>query len=266
MKVTQTKKFLEEHHPPRCRKARTRVTSDIFLAEIPEVSAADAPVVFRIHKPIGPVAEIRKHGDKLYELMKRPGDPKLVDVNKPLAGYELLNFFGCHNGIYQNRADAETTFQYEVSYYLIIDGKVWHTTDEPHYLVGDWGGNVSLGVSTWPAPDRGAFSAFDEDEARDAAVTLAKANGSKDPDAFKVRHSWIEVIDPTAVTLHKGPAVFVIQKAVVSTVAIKANTYAEALAMAQGLQPGEYANVETKYNFHGTVQDSEPHLTAGSAI
>ena len=268
MKLTCNMNYLEEFRPPRCRKMRTRISSDCFTADIPETTSCDAPVAFRIHQISNGedrVAEIRKHGNFLYELMKRPGDPALVDISKPVAGSELHLFLRRYTGNFTSKATAAEVFRRDASIYLIIDGNVWHTTNEPHYLVGYWHG-ASFGVSTWPAPDNYAYSAFDEQKARDAAVALATANNCSNPEKFKVRNSWIEVIDPTAVTLHQGPAVFAIQKVTVCNVSIKANTYAEALAMAQALPSSAYSAEDITYSFHGTMQESDPHMTAGCAV
>lgn len=273
MKINHEIKFNEEYIPPRCRKPRTRVASAVFTAEIPEVTSADAPVAFLIHnvktgKDV--VKEIRKYGDNLYELMKRPGDPEKINVTQPVKADELPRYIRHTTGTYVDKATAEDCCRREVSIYLIIDGVVWHTTTEPYYWVSETIGGDYVGfcVSTWPAPiDNGVYSAFQEDEARQAAAALAKQIGLPDCDKYtKQRNAWIEVVDPSAVKLHKGPVVFVIQKAVISEIAIKANSYDEALTLAQSLQPYGYPKKETTYSFHGVAKETDPHLITDDTL
>lgn len=198
--------------PPRCRKPRPVTHAAQVQVEVRAVTAAEAPVAFRVNDWSEDENEIRTFAGRLFAPYRptarqdeptRPGDesfPQNVDFTRTYYGAEL---------------DSEEAFKRAIedfyASFLIIDGIVWEEVSEPFYVVTTFGmGNNHGGTALMVNGNGGTVFRADEfDEALAHAIETAEDRGdTKNVHNFKTdpeQYRAIDVLIPDAVTLVTVP-------------------------------------------------------------
>lgn len=188
--------------PPRCRNPRTVWDKATLVVDVPEVTAAEAPVAFRVPQSEGTACDYRWWGQRLWTAQQgrhddepaRAGDgrfPAEVDMNS--AGGDGLD---------------EVTARLRALYadFLIIDGIVWEACQgEPLYVVWTFGfggnhGSTALLIDTQV---RGSLSTHFRADQYETAVAraLEVARARRDDESvFGITNApRIEVLIPEAI-------------------------------------------------------------------
>lgn len=210
MKVTLTyTSVLRNHIPPRARKPRDVFTpGQEYEVDIPEVSAADAPIAMLIRDPYHErVQELRWWDGRLWTNWSydRPREkPALVENGK----------WPIYDTDQRVVDDIDETAAAFVAKYVIIDGEVWTERAEPILEVKTAGFEryVYLTVEhlykDMTFPDDGdtrlLFRADQFEQARDVAIVLAKRDSSR-VEALRAERPAVEVLIPEAVQANIPP-------------------------------------------------------------
>lgn len=252
--------------PPRHRKMRSRTVDGIFTAQIREITAAEAPVVLRVHGQVTWAKGIhandyRQYDGQLYTMSRRgfycnchadkEGEPLLASE---FGGGKYLHVTASYE--MEHHVVAER-MQEAADQWLFIDGVAWKQAPEPFYQVRTFGlgnnqGGTALVIVTYRGVkrDEDCFSALQEKEARKAALAAAKTRGDTYYyDSIKDERFRIEVLDPSAVKFQRDEDIFCVEKIVRKTVFVRACSYAEAVKLAKQIPDERYAGGEASYAY-----------------
>lgn len=206
MRVTVEFSYLERGVvPPRCRRPRDVWHDETTAVEVREVSAADAPIAFRVREPIRGTWPARWHGERLYALYR------------PWAHQQEVSRAGSRyfpperrdtttRGL--SRDDALAALRDWAESFLVVDGVVWQQVGEPRYVVMTFGlghnhGGTALLTDTGYNPNIAAGRYFRADqfrEARASAVATAERRGdSNDIPGLRRLRPPIRVVIASAV-------------------------------------------------------------------
>ena len=259
--------YCEKYLPsPRHRIMRSRTVDGVFTAQIREITAAEAPVVMRVHDLVDwdegiHANDYRQYDGQLYTLSRRgfhsncPADKE----GEPLLASE----FGGGKYLYipasseMERHVIDERLQEAADQWLFIDGVAWKKSPEPFYEVCTFGlGNNHGGTALMIITRRGVkrdescFSALQEKEARKAALDVAEKRGDTAYHSSIVDERFrIEVLDPSAVKLQHDEEIFCVEKIVRKTVFVRACSYAEAVKLAKQIPDEQYADGEASYAY-----------------
>lgn len=203
MKVKVNVDFREGFLPPRCRKMRYRDATKEAVLNIRETTEDAAPIAFIVHNYDKDVV-YRFYKGKLYTLSYwrevHSGKDGLLppeELHKYIRGR-----YDYWNGDYEtNRKE----YMKDAREYLIIDGKVYHISGEPRYVVMTFGlghnhGGTSMSVVGYYNPNisnKNYFSALDGEAAISYANSVAASRG--DTDSIGRFKAEIEVLMPEVV-------------------------------------------------------------------
>lgn len=214
--VTVSGNYVRDEIPPRCRKPRPVSHEATATYDVPQVSADDAPVAFKVERAIAEkVEQIRTHGGNLYARylpwahQEEPSIPGSDHFPAEVDGDRYHSFLSRP----ESAEEFEQNVQDHYGNFLIIDGEVWVATSEPRYVVMTFGlgnnhGGTGLMDSSSDNQNIMATSYFRADEyeqARQHAIQVASRRGDtedvarfeKNPESYRS----IEVVIPDAVTL-----------------------------------------------------------------
>lgn len=215
MELSIKLEYMENYLPtPRHRKLRQRDVTEGFSVEIPEATAAEAPVVLRTHDlkrycdGIQPTDYRTFHG-RLYTPVRMCDMVSVNDqerANRPFPIEDLPHYFRTYGCV--SREEAIQQHKERAENYLLVDGALWQCTGEPMYEVCTFGlghnhGGTALMITNhfnsncrW----ENYYTALQHEEAVEAAVKVALARGdTKYVDSIRDKRYYIEVLDPSAV-------------------------------------------------------------------
>lgn len=215
--ITVTGTYTRDEIPPRCRKPRPVTYPATTTVRVPQVTADQAPVAFRVHNnPLTAPTPYRHWGGNLYtkwrpSVRDEPVTPgsTMFPAEQEAERYRLGPFIASEAAFAERVRDL-----YED--YLIVDGIVWVISGEPRYVVQTFGtghnhGGTSVLASDTDNPNLRSESYFRADEP-DAAAAYAidAANERGDTESvarLQSRQSYerIEVLISEAVTLVTVP-------------------------------------------------------------
>lgn len=194
--------------PPRCRKPRDVWYEEELTVEVSEVSAADAPVGFRVELVFVGWAELRWWNGRLW----RRHLPHAHQTEDTVAGSPRFPEHRRREAyiLYNSTEAAAADLKEWAGRFLIIDGVVYEKTSEPTYSIATFGlgfnhGGTALMVgagldSRYPVHRQ--FTANQFDDARTAATVVALDRGdTESAESFKTMKPMIEVLLPDAQTL-----------------------------------------------------------------
>lgn len=194
MRVQAELRYVETYLPPRCRKPREVALLSTHDVEVPEVSAAQAPVALVCPNPDHggrdkrAVNEYRWHGGRLWLPADRPAED-LVSVGngyswltaeaKPRAGWEAEQPPGTaiNRGM---ETHAKGQAEAAAASLLLIDGEVWREAREPYLSISvhGFGSNAYVRVRSSYGDGRNAYNHLDFGIGQLAeAVNHCSANG-----------------------------------------------------------------------------------------
>ena len=256
MIIKREMSYQEKYLPtPRHKKLRTRTLEGEFTAEVAEASAADAPVVLRVHGLVRWADDFqpndyRQYNGQLY-VMARRCDYFCCSKERGAEGV-TANEFADHLsvcGSYGLEHDVVAEeYRVAAADWLIIDGIAWRKAAEPYYYVQTFGlgnnhGGTGLIIHTdhYGNKDEYSFSALQEEDARQKAVKVALDRGDTNYVAsIQSRNSRIEVLNPSAVRFQRDSYIFLVEKHTVSRSAVRACSFAEAKKFAAQLPDACY--------------------------
>jgi hypothetical protein len=206
--ITVVADYFIHEIPPRCRKARLVTHQLNAHVEIPEVSAAEAPVAFEI-EPI--FAErgsehLRWHEETLYQLylpvsrqtQPTPAGSDSFPRGRRLQSHDMAQRIPCSH--YVDEAEALEALRVSFAGYLIINGDVWTACGEPAFYVATFGlgsnhgGTALMHHLVDPGqPHPAYFSALDHERAEAEAIRVALARGDT-KSAQDITHRKIHVL------------------------------------------------------------------------
>ena len=273
--------YKEMYFPtPRHRKMRSREVTGEFTVEIPEITAAGAPVVLRVHDRHGWADDIcaddyRQYGDQLYTQARRgfffrceASDEGNAITAEELADSNIIRVPDCR---YMEHDAVMREFCSEASVWLIIDGVAWKKSPEPFYKVMTFGfGNNHGGTALMiianrtDRRDEDTFSALQEQEARKAALDTAAGRG--DTNYFSmIKNSAcrIEVLDASAIRFQRDKVIFEVEKTITHKVFVNACSYAEALKLAKQIPNCHYTEGHVSYTYPAEVVTEEEWKATG---
>lgn len=203
MKIKVDVNYKESYLPPRCRKLRYRDAEKTTILNIRETTEEDAPIAFIVHHYDKDII-YRYYKGKLYTLTKwndvHCGKDGLLPPEE-LWQY-LRGRYDYWNGDYEtNRKE----YMKEARQYLLIDGKVYHVSGEPRYVIITFGlghnhGGTGMFVEEFYNPNisnKNYFSALDGEAAVAYANSVAAGRGdTNDVGKFKAE---IDVLMPEVV-------------------------------------------------------------------
>jgi len=194
MKIKTWIKYEEPYLPPRCRKWRYREREEYVWYSIREVSLSDLSLAFEDNSFHGK-GSIYFYGGKLYAKVKSGevmSHPEERGCDSPLQ--ELIRcrekssqFFPrvYRDGQHPDRRKILSAVKSANAHYLIVDGELYRTTEEPRYVVQTFGlgfnhGGTGLFVEYYYNSNIGKdnyFSALEGDQAVAWANHVAASRG-----------------------------------------------------------------------------------------
>lgn len=274
MQIKKTMTYKEAYLPsPRHRKQHYRQIEGEFTAEIQDVTAAQAPVVLKVHDlaPYGEGVQViayRRYNGQLYVPSLRHNYFNCqsdAECRKQVPATEIAEKIMVGNSYDLFANMVAEIYQENASRFLFIDGMAWEKASEPFYVVQTFGlgrnhGGTALMIDRigHRADHFHTFSALQHEEAIATAVQVALDRGDTDyVSSIQDRQYYIEVIDPSAVQFQRQMYVFQIEQCVHRTINVKACNYAEALAIAHRLPSSYYEERHVSYGNYGKVEDAK---------
>lgn len=211
MEIQTEFKFRRSYLPtPRCRKWRQREEKSATAVTVPEVTAAEAPVAFRVTEydmhTGGPATTpyLLWHG-RLWR--PRMWYEEVCGTEGALPPEELHQIISRSYRTFQSEEEAIKSENAVASDYLIVDGVVYFITDEPRYVVMTFGlghnhGGTAIFVETGYNSNishERYFTALERGKALAAARRIASNRGDTEDLPHLGDHKNIEVLLPEAV-------------------------------------------------------------------
>lgn len=205
MKLAIRYKYWEQYFPtPRHRKLRSREMDGSVEVDIPEADSIDAPVAFITHS-FDEICDIRMWNGCLWSpvMVSLNGIKDYSSIDRLVSDLERPN----GSSTYENQETATISISERAVKYMILDKKVWKTTDEPVYTIHTFGmGNNhgGTGLSITKCCTAYLFNALEYEAARKAMNKVAESRGDSryimDLNAPPEEScDWIEVLIPEAV-------------------------------------------------------------------
>lgn len=262
MFIQRIMKYKEGYLPsPRHRKERFREAEAEFAAEIPETTAANAPVVLKVHEYEHyadgiQVKDYRQYNGQLYIPVLRHEYFNCADdaeCRQQAVGNEFATRLGFSSSYHFTKDEVASKYQEMADQFLVIDGMVWKRTSEPYYYVQTLGlgnnhGGTALMITDLPhhTYQMHTFSALQREEAVKTAIKVALDRGDTDAvPCLQKNDRYIEVIDPDAVQFQRVLRTFLVEKSTTGEVAVKAVNYTHALELAKQLPASCYKEIRT---------------------
>lgn len=198
--------------PPRCRKPR-----DIFhegrttVVEVREVTAAQAPVAFRVRNiQRDSWDELRWHDGQLWsKYLPWSGQTEDSIAGSKHFPADIRKHSG-YGGTFDSDEEAHAAYEEWARRYLIVDGVVYQRSGEPRYYVATYGlggnhGGTALSVDSGFHPNikmLNYFTAAQFEQAREAAIRVALDRGdTKSAERLRTQEPDIQLLIPEAQTL-----------------------------------------------------------------
>lgn len=274
MQIKKTMTYKEGYRPtPRHRKLHYRQVEGEFTAEIQETTAAEAPVVLKVHDHVHYAEDVqeimyRKYNGQFYvpclryKYLNYENDAERREQVSATEIAEKITVGGSYD---LSSSVVAEMYQENANRFLFIDGMAWEKASEPFYVVETFGFGCNHGGTALMIDRIGhradhihTFSALQHDEAIAAAVQVALDRGdTKFVPSIQNKDCYIEVIDPSAVQFQRQLLVFQVEQCVYRTVNVEACNYAQALVIAQKLPSSYYTERLVGYRHNGVVEDAE---------
>lgn len=201
---------------PRSKKPEYRECEEYVNADLREVTLNDAQIAFEDNSFDG-YGGIYYYDSKLWKIVRRNPciardhgtKSALEDLmwgNEHCGNYFLLSFDRIHYGKDTSRENVIKTIERDMENRLLINGVLYETTEEPRYIINDFGCYLNYSVGMFVEYDNyhnygdNCFSALDGEEAVEYANNMAKAGHAYDHGKFKAN---IKVYMPDLVTVKR---------------------------------------------------------------
>lgn len=204
--------------PKRCRKTRYEEVSADIAFKIKSVTSKEAPIAFRLsdyHNTEEGTTEMRSYGKKLYKQYMLQGkyieghdEDEYKRYPMPFEYLQrIIHPYLTHSHEERNKEYVVKKYKDELDFYIIIDGNIWQSCNEPRYCIITFGlghnhGGTGLFVKDCynpNIPNEWYFSALDGDKAVAKANEIAQRRG--DTNSVGTFEKMIEVLMPQKVKI-----------------------------------------------------------------
>lgn len=215
MKIKIWMKYNVPYIPPKCRKTRYKENEEFFEAEIKEVSKRKLLKAFETKNII------YFYNDKLWEKANESNihccnpDKPMTALNALIySGVTYSTYFGKYKGYTEDtreqREDVINRINQDMDQYIIVDGELYKTTNEPMYCIYTFGlGHNHAGIGTSLSimnyyneniSSERYYNALDYKKALKEALNIAKNRGDTDSIEFIKNEPKIKVFNKKYVT------------------------------------------------------------------